>query len=100
MKQAYKLLVPLLGLPLVAATLSDWVLFNIDKQVSVQTPTQLEELDLTKLDSADKLQGNKICNAKNVLGFYQTIRVNESGTESSPNEVGHAKHATREYLTG
>ena len=100
MKQAYKLLLPLLGLPLIAATLADWVTFNIDKQVSVQTPAQPEELDLAKLGLAVKLEGTKIYNAKDVIGFYQTIRVNDSGTESGPKEVGARKAFYEGVITG
>lgn len=75
MKRAYKLLLPVLGLPLLAATLADWITFNIDKEVSIQTPTQPTEIDLAKLAPGKNLQHTRVWALRATEGIYQVLRI-------------------------
>jgi hypothetical protein len=74
-------------LPLVAFSLSDWQVFSIDNHVTVQVPTQPEEMDLAKVGLADKKAMMSIFNARDAEAFYQIIKVTDLGIESGPTEV-------------
>jgi hypothetical protein len=88
MKQAYKLLLFLGGLPLIAATLAEWIPFAVDERVSLQAPTQPTQLDLAKLAPGKDMQHTRVWMVRATEGMYQVLRLPNKSSISRTDTAG------------
>ncbi|MBG8554945.1 hypothetical protein [Hymenobacter guriensis] len=80
MKMPYHLL--LVCIPLAAFTVTDWITFPIDDQVSVQLPSQPTHLDVNQLKNSSP-EKVRLFSAKDAAGTYFIVRLDASDSPST-----------------